>query len=558
MKKQILMMVLFIFGLVANGFAEEVTVNLSHSKVNLNETFSLGFSINQNLKKQPDFSPLTVDFDLLSTTHGSKSFLKDGKASQETCWNLVLRPKREGKLTIPSIKFGSSLSKPQVVEVTPAEQAKQGDEIFLETEVYPKDAVYEQSCVTYTIRLYCSLRINQAVLSELETNDPDAAIQRLGADREYQHFHKNGKRYTVVERKYAVFPQHIGELVFSPIVFESSVITSGRSIFDFQTQNKRLYSSEEKVQVKPIPATFQKNSWLPANDVTLTEEWSADPSKMTLGDPITWTITLKADGCPGNQIPDMALALPDELKHYLDKPQVTNESSINGIVGTKQVKVALIATKAGAVVLPELYIKWWDLKADQARTAILPSRTLQVEPVKSVVQTATTGSSSDDLIALQDAQDDNDSKESKSSQDLPMWVWVLVDMNILLVLGVAIILYLKINRKKTTPDTNGDPKSRLKSACRANDAKEAEVSLLAWSKPIYPQVKPLNLMGIKPHLSNELQEALDELYQALYGKQNNWTGEALWKAFTAFKLPKRPHSSVENQKPFLKELYPNS
>jgi hypothetical protein len=45
---------------------------------------------------------------------------------------------------------------------------------------------------------------------------------------------------------------------------------------------------------------------------------------MIVGEPITLTLTLTAEGCMGNQIPLISLNLPEEIKQYQDKPQIEN------------------------------------------------------------------------------------------------------------------------------------------------------------------------------------------------------------------------------------------
>ncbi len=55
-------------------------------------------------------------------------------------------------------------------------------------------------------------------------------------------------------------------------------------------------------------------------------------------------------------------------------------------------------------------------------------------------------------------------------------------------------------------------------------------------------------------LPQDFQEAIHALYQALYGRQKNWQGDALWQAFTAYKLPKK-FAEKDLAEPLLKDLY---
>ena len=529
--------------------AEDIFVNLSRVIVGSNESFSVVFSTEQNIQEQPDFTPLQTDFDILSKNQGVKTTIINGLIKQEISWTLVLMGKREGKLILPSMQFGQYRSSPKTIEVTNSPQkTKEDDTLFLETEVSPKKTAYEQTQLIYTIRLYSSVNIAQATLSEIKVNDPDAMIEKLGNDAEYEEYGENGKRYIVIERKYAIFPQHVGELVISPIVFEGRIMTGGHSFFNIQTQYKRMSSGQEKVEIKPIPAPFQKNNWFAANDVKLTEEWSADPSEVKVGEPITWTLTLKADGCLGSQIPAIPLHFSSDLKHYLDQPQISNEPNDNANVGVRQVKVALIAIKPGKIILPEITIKWWDLKADKLNETQLPARIIEAASAEVAMNTPLDQA---DIPLVPQAALITD----PSSQALPIWVWCLISLNASLLVGLFYLLFKKIAVKFKKPDSSSQIRLHLKKACHDHNAKQAETFLLAWAGIFYPHLKCPNILGIKPYLSKAFQDEIDELYQALYGPKLTWQGDSFWRAFRSFK-PKKSLKGTNKKTEILQNLYP--
>jgi hypothetical protein len=556
MKKKIFLLVLFISSLMSTVFAaNEIDVKVSKTKIGINESLSVVFSSQQKINGQPDFTPLEADFEILSNSQSHQTTMINGKFNQEIKWSLVLMPKHEGELILPPISFGNLSSSPITIEVTQAQSSKKDESLFLETELSPSDAIYVQTQLVYTIRLYTSVNLSQATLSELKVNDPDTIIEKLGSDTEYEHHHANGKRYHVFERKYLVFPQHPGELIFSPIVFSGQVLLRRNSFFDYQTEYTRASSDQIKVDVKPIPAPFHSNNWFAAQDVILKEEWSADPNAITLGEPITWTLTLIAEGCLGNHIPNISLTLPSDLKHYFDKPQVENQSTPNGNRGTKQIKVAVIATKPGEIILPAINIDWWDLKTNQVRQAQLPERIIQVQGGPIAMNTLQI----DQLSLPTPIQEGNPQKSeenTKSYQDLPLWAWSLIGLNaVWLVLLVAFLAKKRVSSPSKESDSLRQIKQKLKTACQANDSKQAETFLLAWAKQFFPQQKPLNIAGIKQYVSEEFQQAIEELYQALYGQKSDWQGDSLWKAVVNF----RPQisSKMKNQPELLRELYPS-
>jgi len=540
--KELFVAMVFIFSPIIAFSAEPVKVILSQKRVEINESFSILFSTQEKIIEKPDFSPLMADFDILSTSQASNLSLINGAFNQEMRWTLVVMAKREGKLTIPSIQFGQHSSLPVTLDVQGATANNERESLFLETELQPSTAVYEQTQLIYTIRLYRTVHLAQATLSDVKINDPDAVIEKLGEDHEYEYDHPNGRQYRVLERKYAVFPHQTGELIFSPILFEGKVLKGGHSFFNPQGSYKRVSSGTEKVTVKPIPFPFQKHNWFAANDVALVGEWSADPNNVTLGEPITWTLTVTGEGCLGNQIPDIPLQLPPDVKQYPDKPEVSNQLKGEGYLGIKKTKIVFIPSKEGEMILPEVTFKWWDLKADKLREATLPPTSLRVHDrlvamsPPSVIQ---------EVPSPQETQ-----QELSPSPQFPSWVWSLIGWNVLLMGALLLLVW------KTWKRNEGRViKRRFKRACLANDAVVAGSALLAWAERVYPQEKPLNLLSIKELIPDEFQEALNELYHALYGKQHKWTGGALWKGFIGFKRKKLLHAA--HKKGFLRGLYPS-
>lgn len=556
MKKQILAIFLMLCTLFSWLHAE-FEVKSSRSVVGLNESFSVDFTSRRQPSAQPDFSPLHENFQILSCGQSASIKMMNQTTTREDRWNLVLQPKTEGELTIPSIACGNERSQAITIQVTAPSIIRQDDSLILEAEISPKECVYERAQAIYKLKLYQSVNLAQSVLSEVQTNDSDAIVERLGNDNAYEVMHPNGRRYVVLERKYAVFPQHEGELVFSPIVLDAKVIKGTGSFFNVQTEHKRVLSNPVTLTVKPIPSSLKKNDRFPANHVKLQEEWSGDPDKMIVGEPITWTITLTADGCMGNQIPPVAFEFPHNVKHYADKPEISDKISDRGFVGTKQMKFALIASDAGEIILPELKVKWWDVTNRQESVAVLPGRTLYVQESPIAMNTITEPVG-DQVEVPQHSQDAVPGSPSLSEIDrLPAWAWGLIGLNFMWILILSKGRLRKFFAAFSFKSGNSGPlpglKNELKNACKSNDAKTAETLLLKWLAIRYPQARPQNLPGIKPHLPLSFQEAIDELHDALYGHKKNWNGAGLWQEIVGLKSSnlKSPDKKLEH----LKELY---
>ncbi|MDP1880346.1 MAG: BatD family protein [Parachlamydiaceae bacterium] len=530
---------------ITNHLFAEIHVELNRQTIGIHETFSATYTSSQKIKNQPDFSPLNTDFDVLSTNQSHQIQFINGHMKEEIQWKLTLRAKKEGNLVLPQIQFGDEFSPSQTIQVTDSAPIQQDDSIFLETELSPKDAVYEQSPFLLTIRLYRSVNLSRASLSEVQTSDPDAMIERQGNDQEYESYHSNGKQYIVLERKYLITPQHAGELYVSPVVFEGEVLVGGFGFFNFQSEFKRVLSQQQKILVKPIPASFNKENWFPAYNVKLMEEWSIDPEHVTVGEPITRTITIIAEGSNASQIPDISFQVPQGLKSYSDKPQLTNEIKGTQTNGTKQIKTAYIGVKPEELTLPAVNLTWWDLKTDQPRVAQLPSRILRMESEPLAMNE----------FPVVDSQVPLVKDYIEKPVVIPFWVWIGIGLNVFWIVPLFVYLFKNLSFKRKTISPMQQVRHLLKEACDKNEAKQAEIALLSWGSLVFSEIKPMNLKNLKSRLSESMQEEVDELYKALYQHAAPWKGESLWQAFVNFQVPKKSAKKEKTTK-LLKELWP--
>jgi hypothetical protein len=553
MNKYILCVFLFV-NVVASTFANEVAVQLDREKVALNESFTAQFTAFRKIQGQPDFSPLQTDFDILSVSTSLRSAFINGKITEETNWILHLMAKHEGKLTIPAIAFGQDSSLPKLVEVSQSDPAKQDETIFIEIELNPNSSVYIETPLICTVRLYCSLQLSHGTLSEIKTNDSDAIIERVGKDNQYEKFYKNGKRYIVVERQYMIIPQHAGELVISPVIFEGSIMARNFSMFDMQSDFRRVNSEAQKIEVKKAPFGVNPDKWFAANDVKLTEKLSKDLSTLKIGEPVTWTITLIADGVLSNQIPDFDIQAPKDFKFYIDKPELNNEITASGVVAKKEIKIAIIPLKTGEFTLPELKVEWWNLKIDQKNSSELPLKTIIVASDEVAMTKPAETLRVNSLDELDPIQEPLNATLS-FSEDKSYWSLLLCTLTGVIAIA-GILMYTKLKLNNPALDSLRVMKRNFKLACRSSDTKKAEKYLLACSHLIFPESRFSNLMLLKPLYDQKISEEIDVLYQALYGYNRGWDGAALWEAFNAFKPLKIPKSDNNKKSNTLEKLYP--
>ena len=562
--------------LAGNAIAKSanITVSTSRNPVALDDSFHLVYEADSSVDDDPDFSPIYKNFDVLSSSQSTNMRSVNGSWSMKKSWDLTVIAKDVGKFTIPPIAFGKDISPAIQVtvrnssspnSVSPDGQATIPAKIFLESEIDKKTG-WVQSQFIYTVRLLRTVNITSASLTEPVTSDADAIIKQLSEDQ-YQTT-RNGVRYEVIERRYAIFPQKSGRLKIDPVTFEGRInTTQPRTIFDqfrMSGQLKRLRSKAVETTVKAAPASVNLQDWLPASEIQFIDEWSDDIQNIKTGEPVTRTITIAAQGLTSSQLPDIDFIEIDGLKQYPDKPVTEDRESAEGITGLKQLKIALIPGRAGSYTLPEIKLRWWNTRTNKEETAIIPQQVL----------TATGSASKGDTAPLpeqplstspQNGQDVTDSEVqtplSPTADAYLFWRWLALAFALAWLLTL-VLLFKKPKAAKSKAQVKTESSqmpvkpaiSAVERHAARNDAENTRKALIDWAIAAYGDEHISNLSQISERCSPALSQAIRLLNQSLYSKEHHsWEGKEL---LSAFKTEQSLTAKNKNRKTsVLKPLY---
>jgi hypothetical protein len=324
---------------------------VDRSEVQLGESLTLTLRATD----KEDFSnlklaPLQRNFSIHSSKRNSSYTVANGRTEYVSELELVLSPRRHGAIQIPALHLEGSLSKPITVKVSEANDSPQAqDTVFVEVEV-DSDSVYVQAQLIYSFRVYRSVQVDELRLSPLEV--PGVVVESLG-DNSFQR-QLNGKNYLVTELKYALFPQKSGTLTIPSLSFSGRERTTRLSM-----ATVRLRTQELSVTVKPIPASYPDAAWLPSKQLDIDEIWSVAPDSLSLGESVTRTITLTAQGISGTQLPSLELEATAGIKVYQDQPKAQSLTDERGTKGLAVSSAALLVVAAGDYQLPAVRIPWW-------------------------------------------------------------------------------------------------------------------------------------------------------------------------------------------------------
>lgn len=494
--------------------------------INLDSLFNLG-----SLElPAPDIEKLESDFEILGQNQKYSVRTVNGDTQAEITWTYQLAPRRSGSLTIPELNFNDARSEPITITVqagSARDETGEPRDAFIELAV-DKDQVYVQEQLALTVRLFFTGNLIRGDLTEPE--HPDAIIESLGKQNEYSRF-RDGQRYRVVERRYAIYPQSPGALTIDPIRFEGQT-RSNRGQLVFLRDSAQLFD----ISVNAPPDQFSGDVWLPARELTLTERGLANITEVSIGQSMTQTIVLTADGLPANALPPLTPTIPDGLRSYPEQPETETTISNETLTGSLTQTTALVGVEAGTFTIPEVRVPWWDTEADQERIAVIPARTLTVLPAAGS-QAAVPASAQPEAVETEVATPPQNNPEGNQRN---YWPWITA----LLAAGWIITLLLWRRQGKRAVSDKGDPQSPFVAAAekdlfealiQAADKGQADTLdlLPRWVSARYPgEVFNSTSDALRKAGDLELKAQINRLESRLFGAEqhkesSSWDGREL-------------------------------
>jgi hypothetical protein len=521
--------------------AATLTARVDRTQLSLDETVELTLeTADATAFGKPDLRPLDNLFKVFATRQINQLSGANGEARAISQWQITLQPLQTGYIIIPPLQLGNALSQPITLHVSEP-SAGSGEvlaPIFIDASL-DTEMAYVQAQVLLTLRIYHSVSLyDDSTLSPLQMSD--ALVERLGEPRTYEK-DINGVRHGVIEIRYAIFPQKSGDLTIPAQLFSATAVAPANGDYygSRYGRSTQVKSPTIPLVVKPKPADYPVDApWLPARSLTLVEAWSPQPAEAQMGESLTRSILLKADGLTSSQLPPIGSTQVPGLRSYPDQPTLTDEVTAHGVSGNREQREALVATHSGDFQLQPVELVWWNTVEDRLERSVLPARTLQVAENPDLQQPA---------IETPDAPEQPDV--------VRLWPWQLSSALLAMttLLGFGLWLHARSQPAVTrTAQAGPTPRSLLddlKRACLANDTQATRHALDAWARQ-----QPETLADMAERFM-PLSEALDGLNGALYSETGQrWQGEALWQAIQS--LPASQSGDTEQEASALPPLYP--
>jgi len=517
--------------------------SLDRSTVGVGETVTLNIEVGDESSDEPDLSPLQNDFVILGTSTNHSLSIVNGRREAHTILGVALRPRREGHLTIPALAVGAQRTQPVSLEVAASSDPSAGAAdrpVVLEAKAEPTQAYVGQQ-IDYTLRLYFAVN-----LADGQLGDPSAEgaeVRRIGQDANYQNV-RGGRRFNVIERHYAIFPQRAGSLEIQPPAFQGTAVdpTDAGSFFGAGAPVNAV-AERLHVTVRERPSSSAPDAaWIPARELKLGLEGLPPDGRGRVGQPITLTMRLDAVGMPFEALPALSLPKIDGADVYPDKAVTGGGTSGSWVTGRRQQGFAVVPTRTGTLHIPETTLHWWNVVTDKAEVATVPAHDIEIA---AGTGTAGPGTGASAAQASTPPSTPDAVAAPASAPSTTPWRWLFLAVLVLWAATVAAWLFFGRRRRTSAvvtvsrePVREGPARAAFLSST-SGDAATADRLLLAWAQTIRPSLRSTGALA-EALASGDQRDAIAMLQRARFAS-GAVDGAALKTAFTrGFEWSGRP------------------
>lgn len=511
-----------------NTLANTLTARVDRTTISADETLNLEVIFEgAQTNSTPDFSVLSKQFEILNNQKSMQHSIMNGRVSASTQWSMTLLAKSTGQLLIPPFSLEGQVSRPITITVKNAQTDPVSglQDVFLETEV-SKESAFVQEQIIITYRLYFNRSVDS--LDREELNIDSARIEELPTVK----FQKvvNQKPYGVAEFRYAVFPDASGVIKIPEKVWTVRTTDQANTrAFPFGNSGRfklhRVKTDALNIEVNPKPDDYPLDQpWLPAKNVSISDQWSRPSSEFVVGEPITRTVVIKAAGVSSEQLPPVVnTSNTDQFKFYPDQPNQENNVETDGVVGTRTESVAIVPQQAGELTLPEVSVTWWDTDEQAIKTATLAAQKVFVQ-AGAAAQASATQAITPNLTA-----EPTTIAEPTIVEKTPLY-WPLLTLLFALIAAAELVWILYFGGQKTpakNTNTSGTSPnlaaawSAVRGAAKAKDSEGLRAAAIELGKQLWPKQSQVTLELIGQRASGSaLAQELKKLDASLYRPTN--------------------------------------
>ena len=340
--------------------------------------------------------------------------------------------------------------------------------------------------VTIKLRIATSTWFKGSVTFTLPEIDNAIVIQRSNFGLNSSE-HLNGKRWTVHEKEFSIFPQQATNYMVPEFEVSMKIHVIGQGdIEGIILTNPIVFSA---LVPKQLQNSLDENSqWWAANHLAIKQAWDKDLTQLLPGDAVTRTITIEADGLLAMMLPEINHNTIHGLPHYLSTPELIDNNNRGNKLATRIQKFTYIVEQQGKVVIPKIKLAWWDNNAQTLKHAQLDSQPIAIGSL-------TVGQQFQLYI----------------TKNLTIFFYLLCALCLLI--GYLVFIRKRTNNSNQDKHRTKKIKAQLKQAIKSNDHK----SFIKWAYIYLDTVtKSNNINLLTKELSREENSATSSLFESVF------------------------------------------
>ncbi len=521
----------FIF-MATVSFAAEINISLDKKNVTEGDTLFLTIEYSGDSSDSPDLSSLQKNFKIVSNSSSSQFTFVNGASSHLKKWVIGLQPLKSGKLVISPIKLGNLISNAVSVEVNEitdvayapdARENSNSPYFFIDQKFSNKNPYIQQQMFVF-VNIYAGVGLQKASLSVDEQMSQDWVVLPVSDKPQIKQEVINGRQTNIATYVFAAFPQKSGKIKAPQFVFDGYYVKDSDFAFsnfndeiamfgiDFhnifgQKVPIKMKTKSVDIEVKPIPEGFSASNWLPLQDLDLSANWSVQKG-FRVGEAFSRTINIEAKGITESMLPQIVFPDIDGIKQYPEKPK-TSEKIVRGqFVTSAEINNVYIPTKSGNLVVPEIKVKWFNLKTNRAETATIPADTIPVMQnlgnTNPSYQKEENKDPNEQLNTSEKMLEKNNTEKEKLFSSYAFYLLILLFI-------VLLVVFVLLRKKQPERVTD------IVKALKDHDYQKAKEHLLLWAQKKYPLKKINNFNDIATLFQDEeFTESLSAFNKFLY------------------------------------------
>ena len=544
MRNLLLVLTWLTFTVISPWTHSAVTATVDQNQITEFDVITLTIRVTDRNGVTPDLTGLENDFTIISQQSQQNSSISIINGQQQrrgyVYHILTLRPNRQGDLVIPSLPVGTERTQAINIRVTPQSKAvtNQMQQILFFETLVDRTELYVQSQLLYTVRLYYADSISGDFPAAPSLDN--AVVEIVENEKRFETV-VNNRRFYVLEKKYAIFPQKSGPLRLQP---ETFVGTRGRGGLFSARQRVNAVSKGHQLTVRPVPQSFKGQRWLPAQSLTLEATVNRPSAPIVVGDPINRVITLRAEGTTAALLPELSFPDNNLARLYVDQPATSEFSNSVGISAESILTVGIVPTAPGTLSLKPIDIYWWNTETDRQEIAQLPALTLAIGQGAVQAPRVTEPPTNNPPPAIAEIE------SLKAQLIFAQWAAGSLLMVWLLTLAIGIRRHRGQRIRRVPTAAPSQEFGVLKQSIKRGNPRAAFDALQIWRRHYFPAAASMaEVIADEPSLEAPFQALERALYAGSHSNEpeSSWSGASLLAALEQIMAQQKQSHQKQNQ-----------